>query len=65
MTLSENGEVVRKTSLESVECAVETDDLFVLFWGGQVAALQKKDLSGGTPDVFREFVTASVGLHNA
>lgn len=47
------------------ECAVETEDLLLFVYGGRVTLLQKADLTTGTIDAFRAFISGKVPAFHA
>ncbi len=63
MTIRERGrETPEEISYGEFERAVETRDLYLLFFGGRVLALQKKDLTEGAPEDFRAFIASKTSL---
>lgn len=47
------------------ECAVETEDLLLFVYGGRVTLLQKADLTAGTIDAFRAFISGKIPAFQA
>lgn len=72
VTFSEEGMALSAPNADALyipysefECAVETEDLLLFVYGCRVTLLQKADLTTGTIDAFRAFISGKVPAFHA
>ena len=54
---------IKTVPYSQLECILETDDIFLLIYDTLVTVLQKCDLTGGSPEDFRAFVSEKISRY--
>ena len=65
LTVISDSEKEELLPYSSFECIIEAKDVFLLTYQNQVLLLQKKDLTEGSIDEFRKFISSRISLHQA